>query len=140
MHEGATQLQASDAEFSLVFGRALGKVVVSIHGPVDARTAPELRHRLRDLIDGQGNRHVVLDLRGTTLVDPAGLTVFVNAHKRMQRIAGELVLSGPSPDVISAFRTAGLDKIFTLTPAWAHPAYGFGRSNAGDRAGWGRSG
>ena len=133
-------MQASDSEFSLVFGRALGKVVVSVHGPVDARTAPELRDRLRDLIDGQGNRHVVLDLRETTLVDPAGLAALVNAYKGMQRIAGELVLSGPSPDVIRAFRTAGLDKIFTLTPAWSHPAYGYGRTDARDRAGWGRSG
>ncbi len=133
-------MQASGSEFSLVFGRALGKVVVSIHGPVDARTAPELRHRLRDLIDGQGNRHVVLDLRWTTLVDPAGLTVLVDAHKRMQRIAGELVLSGPSPEVLNVFRAADLDKIFTLTPAWSHPAYGYGRTNAADRAGWGRSG
>ena len=133
-------MQANDSEFSLVFARALGKVVVSIHGPVDARTAPELRDRLRDVIDGQGNRHVVLDLRGTTLVDPAGLTAFVDAHKRMQRIAGELVFSGPSPDLIHAFRSADLDKVFTVTPAWSHPAYGYGRTNAGDRAGWGRSG
>ncbi|CAA9220898.1 MAG: hypothetical protein AVDCRST_MAG10-658 [uncultured Acidimicrobiales bacterium] len=133
-------MQANDSEFSLVFGRALGKVVVSIHGPVDARTAPELRDRLRDVIDGQGNRHVVLDLRGTTLVDPVGLTAFVDAHKRMQRIAGELVFSGPSPDLIHAFRSADLDKVFTVTPAWSHPAYGYGRTNAGDRAGWGRSG
>ena len=133
-------MKANDSEFSLVFGRALGKVVVSIHGPVDARTAPELRDRLRDVIDGQGNRHVVLDLRGTTLVDPAGLTAVVDAHQRMQRIAGELVFSGPSPDLIHAFRSADLDKVFTVTPAWSHPAYGYGRTNAGDRAGWGRSG
>lgn len=133
-------MQANDSEFSLVFGRALGKVVVSINGPLDARTGRELRDRLRDLIDGQGNRHVVLDLRGTTLVDPAGLTAFVDAHKRMQRIAGELVFSGPPPDVVRAFRSAELDKIFTVTPAWSHPAYGYGRTNARDRAGWGRSG
>lgn len=133
-------MQANDSEFSLVFGRALGKVIVSIHGPVDAGTAPELRHRLADLIDGQGNRHVVLDLGATTLVDPAGLSVFVDAHKRMQKIAGELVFSGPPANVVGAFRSAGLDKIFTLTPAWAHPANGTRHLNAGNRARWGRSG
>ena len=76
----------------------------------------------------------------SNLVDPVGLTAFVDAHKRMQRIAGELVFSGPSPDLIHAFRSADLDKVFTVTPAWSHPAYGYGRTNAGDRAGWGRSG
>ena len=133
-------MQANDSEFSLVFSRALGKVVVSVQGPVDARTAPELRDRLRDLIEGQGNRHVVLELTDMTLVDAAGLSVFVDAHKRMQRIAGEIVFSGPSPDVVRALRSANLDKIFTISPAWAHPAYGYGRTIGRDCAEWGRSG
>ncbi len=121
-----------------MFERALGKVIVGIHGAVDARTAPELRDRLADLIEGQGNRSVVLELSATTSVDPAGLSVFVDAHKRMQRIAGELVLSGPPAGVVSAIRSAGLDKVFTVTQAWAHPANGVDRSSARDR--WGRSG
>ena len=129
-------MQANGPDFSLVFGRALGKVIVSIHGPVDAHTAPELRHRLADLIDGQGNRHLVLDLRGMTRVDPAGLSVFVDAHKRMHRIAGDLVFSGPPPAIVSAFRSSGLDKIFSVTPEWSHPAMGYGA----DTARWGRSG
>lgn len=133
-------MQANDSEFALVFGRALGKVIVSIQGSVDARTAPELRHRLADLIDGQGNRHVVLELSATDRVDPAGLSVFVDAHKRMQKTAGELVFSSPPPSVASAFRAAGLDKIFTVTPAWAHPANGPSNTSARSRARWGRSG
>lgn len=134
-------MQFNDSEFSLVFGRALGKVIVSIQGPVDAQTAPQLRHRLVDLIDGQGNRHVVLELSATTRVDPAGLSVFVDAHKRMHRIAGELVFSSPPASVARAFRAAGLDKIFTVTPAWAHPANGASTTtSARNRARWGRSG
>ena len=132
-------MPTSGSEFSLVFGRALGKVIVTIHGPVDSRTAPELRHRLVDLIDGQGNRHLVLDLHRMTTVDPSGLSVFVDAHKRMRRIAGELVLSGLRPEVARAFESAGLDKVFTVTPMWSHPANGYGR-NTLDRARWGRSG
>lgn len=133
-------MQANDSEFSLVFGRALGKVIVSIHGPIDAGTAPELRHRLLDLIDGQGNRQVVLELSGTSRVDPVGLRVFVDAHKRMQRIAGELVFSSPPASVARAFRSSGLDKIFTVTPAWAHPANGPRNTSVRSPARWGRSG
>ena len=133
-------MQVNDFEFSLVFGRALGKVIVSIHGPVDADTAPELRHRLRDLIDGQGNRHLVLDLSGTTLVDDAGLAVFIDAHKRMQRIAGELVFSGAPTKVLGTLKAAGLDKVFTVTPAWSHPANAYGDAKVSGRAGWRRSG
>lgn len=133
-------MQSDRSEFSLVFGRALGRVVVSIHGPVNAETAGELQDRLVDLIDGQGNRNLVIELDAMTAVDSAGLSVFVDALKRMQRIAGELVLSGARDNVLRAFRSAGLDKVFAITPSWSHPATGFGRNRLGSPAGWGCSG
>ena len=119
-------MQTNGSRFSLVFGRSLGRVVVHIHGALDAATAGQLRHRLADLIEGQGNRQLVLDLRETTLIDARGLSVLVDAHKRIQRIAGSLVLSGASPDLVRTFEAAGLSNVFNLTPAWAHPAHGDG--------------
>ena len=74
--------------FSLVFSRALGKVVVHIHGALDASTAPALKARLVDIIDNQGHRQVVLDLRMMTGVDAAGLVVFADALKRMDDYGG----------------------------------------------------
>jgi len=117
-------LQSDGTRFSLVFRRSLGRVVVDIRGALDASTAGQLRHRLADLIEGQGNRQLVLDLRETTLIDSPGLAVLVDAHKRIQRIAGSLVLSGASPVVMQGFEAAGLANVFNFTPAWAHPAYG----------------
>lgn len=114
------------SEFSLAFSRALGKVVVHIHGALDAGSAPALRDRLVDVIDGQGNRQVVLDLCGMTHVDMDGMLVLVNALKRMDEYDGELLLSGPTPSVAQTFRAAGLDEMFAITPAWAHPARGVG--------------
>ena len=115
---------SNGSSLSLVFGRSLGRVVVDIHGPLDANTAGQLRHRLTDLIDGQGNRHLVLDLRGMTHVDPAGLAVLVHAHKKVQMNAGDLLLSGASKEVLRVFERAGLDKVFSLTPSWLHPSHG----------------
>jgi len=119
-------LLSNGSRLSLVFGRSLGRVVVDVHGSLDASTAGQLRHRLTDLIDGQGNRHLVLDLREMTSVDPAGLSVLVHAHKKVQRNAGDLVLSGASPAVLRVFERAGLDKVFSLTPSWLHPSHGDG--------------
>ena len=79
--------------FSLAFSRALGKVVVHVHGALDADTAPALKARLVDIIDDRGNRQVVLDLQ-TTGVDAAGLLVLADALKRMDDYGGSLVLSG----------------------------------------------
>ncbi len=117
---------SNGSRLSLVFGRSLGRVIVEVNGPLDADTAGQLRHRLTDLIDGQGNRHVVLDLRGTTVVDATGLSVLIHAHKRVQMNAGQLVMSGASPEVLRVLEVAGLDKVFCLTPSWMHPAHGDG--------------
>ncbi len=110
--------------FSLVFSRALGKVVVHVHGPLDANTAPALQARLVDLIDDQGNRQVVLDLRQMTGVDFAGLVVLADAVKRMEDYGGELLLRDPTASVEEQLRAVGLEKTFGITPEWTHPARG----------------
>lgn len=128
---------SNGSRLSLVFGRSFGRVIVEVNGPLDARTAGQLRHRLTDLIDGQGNRHLVLDLRGTTLVDGAGLSVLVYAHRRVEMNAGQLVMSGASPEVRRVLEEAGLDKVFSLTPSWMHPVHGDGPSESAGSTGLG---
>lgn len=125
------------SEFALGFSRALGRVIIHVYGALDADSAHELKDRLVDVIDGQGNRRVVVDLRATTFIDSAGFSVLVDALKRMQKNGGELVLSAPASDVAAAFGAAGLDRVFNITPAWAHPAHGDVPAKADKPAGWG---
>ena len=111
-------------EFTLVFSRALGKVIVHVHGALDANTSLSLKERLVDIIDGQGNRQVVLDLRQMTSVDADGLFVLADALKHLDDSGGELLLSGPTRDVEDQLRSVGLEKTFGITPEWTHPARG----------------
>jgi anti-anti-sigma factor len=104
------------SRFSLVFSRALGKVVVHVHGLLDVATAPALQARLGDVIDGQGNRQVVLDLRQMAGIDVAGLFVLTDALKRMKDYGGELLFSGPTASVEEQLRAVGLEKSFGITP------------------------
>jgi anti-anti-sigma factor len=130
-------MASAGPDFALGFSRAIGKVIVHVDGALDAATAPELKDRLVDVIDGQGNRHIVVDLTGTTRVDAAGLGVLVQALKRVQRGGGDLVLSGPTGTVAETFVAAGLDRTFLITPCWEHPAHGHGRIDLGHPAGSG---
>jgi anti-anti-sigma factor len=117
-------MRRDDVNFSLAFSRALGNVIVHVHGSLDRDTANELRERLIDTIDGQGNLQVVVDVRGMTSIDSAGFRVLGDALKRIRRRGGELVVSGPTSAVTRAFEAAGLDEVFVMTPAWAHPVHG----------------
>lgn len=112
--------------FALTFGRAMGRVVVTVEGALDVNTAPEFGHRLLDLIEGQGNRQLVLELQGMTSIDRAGVAVLVDTLKRLQRNAGTLLLSGPPPHVVETLVALGVDRAFAISPAWAHPSFGDG--------------
>lgn len=133
-------MTGDDPDFSLTFSRTLGCIVAHIHGPLDINNARQLDDRLADVIDGQGNRQLVLDLAGMTHVDSAGVRVLVSTLRKLQRSGGSLVLSGATSEVALTLETAGLDKVFVMTPAWDHPARGGVDSDAGGGIGGGRLG
>lgn len=110
--------------FSLGVSRAFGKVVVHIHGPLDAGSAPALKQQLADVIDVGCNRQVILDLREMSDVDFAGVLVIVDAVLRVQEQGGELLLSGPRPGVAETLRAVGVAEVVLITPEWTHPARG----------------
>ena len=113
--------------FSLVFSRALGKVIAHVHGALDAESAQELQDRLIDVIDGQGNRSVIIDLASTTFIDSLGLSVLFDAWRRMHDRGGEFMLSGPKNDVARVILASDLENVFVITPAWTHPVHGDSR-------------
>jgi anti-anti-sigma factor len=97
--------------------RALGMVVVTVHGELGAASSGQLRYILWDLIDQQGNRNVVVDLRDMTLGDGADHELFVDAARRAREGGGYLTLSGPCPATAAAFARAGLSEALEVEPS-----------------------
>ena len=95
-------------DFSLRFRRVLTHVVVDVVGELDALTAPQLRRRLDDLIEEQGNLHVAVDLGATTFVDSTGLTVLVDAAARLEAKGGTFTVLAPAPTTLRLLAVAGL--------------------------------
>lgn len=91
---------ARPAEFRMVIGRALGTVVVTLHGDVVSAVVPRLRAVLTDLIDGQGNLSVALDLRDVQRVDPIAMAVFAGASGSCRRRGGSLTLCWDTDDAL----------------------------------------
>jgi len=73
-------------EFSIAFSPAPGPLVVSVRGDLDAATAPQLRCALRDLVDLDRNRDLVVDMEGLTFIDSSGIFVLVQALKALPRL------------------------------------------------------
>ncbi|MGH9156187.1 MAG: STAS domain-containing protein, partial [Acidimicrobiales bacterium] len=96
--------------------RALGTVVVTVHGDLDGAGAGKLSIVLADLIDGQGNLAVVVDLHDAGASDVGGaLAVFAAAARKAGRRGGALRLSYPPDQVHQALQLQGLDHLLWTT-------------------------
>ena len=88
----------------LSISRALGRVVVTVHGAVATSDALLVRQVLNDLIDGQGNLDVVVDCRFMTAIDRLGVVVLVEAAQTAAARRGRFALSRPCDEVQQALR------------------------------------
>jgi anti-sigma B factor antagonist len=87
--------------------------LVAAAGELDAYTAPDVRARVAELIDG-GARAVVCDLSRVTFLDSSGLGVLVGALKRLRERDGRLVVVRPAPPASRIFELTSLDRVLDL--------------------------
>lgn len=114
----------------LVVGRFLGTVVVTLHGELDVPASAGLARALHDLIEGQGNLDVAVNLRDVRWIGEEGVQALAAAAKRLAARGGELRLGCPSPMVLAALNTAGLTSLLTVGPEDGPPP----RQSPGSRA------
>jgi anti-anti-sigma regulatory factor len=91
----------------IVIGRYQATVVVTVHGDIDHPRAAHLGHVLADLIDGQGNLSLLVDLHDAG-ADASHVSVFADADERARLRGGSIVLSKPPAPLQEALRRQGL--------------------------------
>ncbi|MFN2505254.1 MAG: STAS domain-containing protein [Acidimicrobiales bacterium] len=100
--------------FLFSVGRALGVVVVTVHGTLDTSGCAQLEHVLEDLIENQ-NLRVVVDLLDLTRVEEGGWAVFRGAATSASTRGGELILADPCDAVHRALDATGLAPAVSVT-------------------------
>lgn len=75
--------------------RALGKVIVTVHGHVNAELALSLHRLLLDIVDGCGSLDVILDLRYLNSLHPVGIDSLADVAARVARHGGAITISDP---------------------------------------------
>jgi anti-sigma B factor antagonist len=105
---------AAADEFRIDEERRDGEIVVlAVHGEADMRSAPELRGRLSDAIDGAPSA-VVVDLTDATFVDSMALGVFLSSMKRLHARGGRFRVVVPRAEIRRIFEVTLLDRVFDL--------------------------
>ena len=100
--------------FALDFSRQGRAVTVAVRGEVDGASTAVLSGLLLDIVEGQGNLSVALDLSEMTFIDSSGLSMLLDMHRRAVERGGTFVLHNPRPSTARVFEIAGLTRILTI--------------------------
>lgn len=111
----ATRRSAPGPEFSIAVGRAMGTVVVTVHGEIDTASVRHLEQILEDLIENQENMRVVVDLRDVAQLDAAGVTALLVAANRAHQHGGAFSVNEPSGAVYDSLKDAGVAEVIPIS-------------------------
>jgi anti-sigma B factor antagonist len=96
-------------------GQALhGLTRLRLAGPLTAATAPQLRARIRDVLE-HGHPRVVVDLQAVTGLDAAGLAVLLDARRMLLAQAGGTLVLRANGIVCRALKETGTIAAFALS-------------------------
>jgi anti-sigma B factor antagonist len=86
---------------------------VRIEGEVEFATAPRLRATLVELAQ-HGASPVTVDLAGVSFLDSAGISLLVQAKKRLQAAGSDLALRTPTRSVRRVLEISGVSELFVI--------------------------
>jgi anti-sigma B factor antagonist len=87
--------------------------VVAVRGEIHLATAPEFSERLNTVV-AAGHTAVIVDLTEVGFIDSTGLSVLLNALRRITRAGGTLTLVCTNPTVMRLFEVTKMDTTFTI--------------------------
>jgi anti-anti-sigma factor len=87
--------------------------IVRIEGEVEFATAPRLRATLLELAQ-RGASPVIIDMAGVSFLDSAGISLLVQAKKRLSAADAELVLRAPTASVARVLEISGVAELFRI--------------------------
>jgi anti-sigma B factor antagonist len=90
-----------------------GVTVLSLHGSIDAMTAPKITDYIHELV-AKGNINLVADFGGVDYTSSAGLRVLLAAIKETRSQSGDMRLTGVQPDVLKVLNLSGFTNILKL--------------------------
>ena len=90
-----------------------GVTVMSLRGPLDTGSAPEVGAALEGLAEGHEAK-IVVDLTGVDYVSSAGLRVLLATAKQLRGTGGDLAVCGLNPTVQQVFDMSGFSSILKV--------------------------
>ncbi len=103
--------------------------LLSLHGRVDAVTAPQVSSQVREQIDS-GWRNILLDLSNVYFMSSTGLRALLLLRKDLMMLGGELRLAALQSQVREVFDMTGFSHVFAIYGSTEEAQQAFGQAQA----------
>lgn len=94
-----------------------GCLTVALTGEIDHHCAKTYIQTILGKIEAYTPQICVLDFDEVSFMDSSGIAVVINALRAMNKIQGQLLLSGLKPQPMKVFRASGIDKLIRVKEA-----------------------
>ena len=91
-----------------------GVLFLNLSGELDHHGACGLLTKLEREIESALPAELVMDFRGVTFMDSAGIAVALRGWQRMRELGGNVVLRGVSAQARKVLETAGVGRMMTI--------------------------
>ncbi len=111
LNSSPVQSEAEQSRFKVEYDPQAGQytAMLTIHGAVTFRQAPELRRQLLQAIKAHPERNLVVELSHVTRFDTAAMAVLVEGLMLTTGIEPEVFLVGATESVTKVFSLAGFE-------------------------------
>jgi len=87
--------------------------VLTLHGYLDAHTAPQFEKTIQEEFNA-GHVRIVVDCTGLTYISSAGLGVFMSFIEDVREAGGDIKLCSIVPAVYQVFEILGFPELFDI--------------------------
>lgn len=81
---------------------------------IDSDEIQELGQELYDLVERDNHRKFILNFSNVEFLSSAALGKLINFEKKVQAVAGALILTNIRPEIYEVFAITRLTKLFTI--------------------------
>jgi anti-sigma B factor antagonist len=89
--------------------------VLSLHGYLDAHTAPQFEKAIQEEYDG-GRFRIIVNCAGLTYISSAGLGVFMSFIEDVRAANGDIKICSVTETVYQVFEILGFPSLFDILP------------------------
>ena len=91
-----------------------GQLTVELTGEIDHHCAKEYIESIQSKLEAYVPRCCILNFQDVLFMDSSGIAVVISALRMMQKMNGELILSGLREQPLKVIRAAGVDKLIKI--------------------------